>query len=110
MITVTFPTGVRVTYNDANTVQWYSDRVEILCKTDSGKLFYRAAAPLQTGCLIEWTKPCAVLGPPVASPDSLIDVMCSLADSGELHRAASWKVKGLKRALRKFNGRSGVWR
>lgn len=110
MITVTFPTGVRVTYNDADVVQWYTDRVEILHKAADGTVFYRAAMPIHTACLIEWKKSCAVIGPPTASPESIIDVMCKLAESGELSRAATYKVKDLKRALRKFNGRSGVWR
>lgn len=110
MITVTFPSGVRVTYNGATHIQWYSDRVEILRKDKDGKLFYQAAAMIQAGCLIEWVKPCQVTAAPVASPDSVIDVICKLAESGELNGAASYKVKDLKRALRRFNGRSGVWR
>ena len=70
-------------------------------------MFYRAAAPIRAGYLIEWKKPCTFTAPPVASPDAVIDVICNLAESGELHRAAIYKVKDLKRAHRKFNGRSG---
>ena len=110
MITVTFPTGVRVTYNDANDVKFYEDYVSICYADENGKRFWRAALQRSAGCMIEWVRPCEVMAPPLPSPEVALDTILRQIESGQLQGIASWKLKDLKRALAKFNARSGSWR
>ena len=109
MITVRFPSGVAVTYSDANDVQFCADHISICYKNEKGTRFWRAAVQLQAGCVIEWTKPCEVTASPLPSPDAAIDRLLELHKAGELRGCASWKLQGLKRALQRFNARSGSW-
>ena len=102
MITVTFPNGVRVTYNSTNYLIRDNSYWDLYTRKDGNGV---ASIQPSAGVIVEVVKPCAVVGPPVTSPDTISDVICMLAESGELHRAASYKVKNLKWVLRKFNAR-----
>ncbi len=110
MITVRFPSGVAVQYNNANDWTFYSDRVELLRTDEQGHRWVQAVIPLSTGCIIEWTKACVVTAAPLPSPDAAIDRLLELHESGKLSGCASWKLKDLKRAMQQFNARSQCWR
>lgn len=110
MITVMSPSGVRATYNDANCVEFYPDRREILYKDEKGLRFYRAIVPAGSDWLIEWKKPCEVTAPPMPSAEVALDMLLQHIESGHIQQASCWKLKDLKRALSKFNARRGTWR
>ncbi len=61
MITVRFPNGQAVQYNDAHFVDWsYTTMARILTK-EGGRIM--ALIPLPTNAIIEFTSPCCVYNP-----------------------------------------------
>lgn len=110
MITVTFPSGIRVQYSTATTTEWLSDRVQLIREDENRKRWIVAYVLQSSGAIIEHARPCEVTAPPVPSPDVALDELLGRCQRGELKGAASWKLRDLKRALQRFNARSGNWR
>lgn len=102
MITVRYPTGFCVQYNDANKYSRQLDgTIEILRKDAEGKQFYVALVAQNSGALIEFTKPCrmySALEPGDAEQfDAFMRVLRTFPNS---------KLKQLKKALTKFDAKS----
>jgi hypothetical protein len=108
MLTVMFPTGVRVTYNDAN----YLVRGEsswILYTAKDGT--WVAAIQCAAGAIVEATRPCAITSPPVATVKSALELVVQelnrdvITDWGEVAL-----LRDLKSKLQRFDARKKVWK
>jgi len=64
MITVRFPNGQAVQYNDGNFAEYWGDMISISNKKD-GILI----AEVPKTCIIEWAKPCRVYNPLASVPN-----------------------------------------
>lgn len=110
MVTVTFPTGIRVTYNDVNYIQWWDAYAGCyLREKKDGPVI--ANVSLKGGAILEWRKPCVITAPPVATVKSALQLIVN-----ELNRAriTGWEeeslLKALKLKLARFDARKKVWR
>ena len=108
MMTVTFPSGVRVQYSTANYLFRDSNHAWSLYTQKDGQ--WIASVQLAAGVIVEVVPACAVTAPPIPSAEVALDVVLRQIESGQGHQASSWKVKQLKRALSRFNARSGGWK
>lgn len=109
MMTVMFPTGIRVTYNEAHFIQWPDNGPWLLKTNENGEIICRIQP--SAGVLIEWKKPCAVTAPPVATAKDSLRFLVN-----ELNRQpiTGWEEEGLLRELKlklaRFDARKKVWR
>ena len=110
MVTVTFPTGIRVTYNDACHIMWWENYAGATLREKADGLVI-AHVGLQGGAILEWRTPCEVTAPPVATVKSALQLLVN-----ELNRAliTGWEeeqlLKELKLKLSRFDARKKVWR
>ena len=103
MITVRFPSGLAVTYNQANMIEWASDFASLKNK-GTGQLF--ATVNTGGGAIIEWNTPCEVKTPSqTPTLDSASDLTLA-----ELRRVRYEILVSLKEELEKFNRQTGKWR
>ena len=107
MITVRFPSGVAVQYNTASYVLRSSDAWHLYEQKD-GK--WVASIQMSAGVMIEAVPACAVTAPGAASLHAGLDMLLSLLQAGQGGQVPSYKLKDLKRALARFNARSGYWK
>jgi|CXWL01.1.fsa_nt_gi hypothetical protein len=108
MLTVMFPTGVRVTYNDAN----YLVRGEASWNLYTAKDgTWVASIQCAAGVIIEATSPCAITAPPMATVKSALALIVN-----ELSRSTvtGWDemvlLRDLKSKLSRFDARGRVWK
>lgn len=112
MITVMFPSGVRVTYNDLNYVFHGNDAETVLADKNPAEggtkqVFIQKSA----GCLVEFVDPCAVTAPPVSTLKRALELVLA-----EVRRdgIADWEetrlLADLKLQLRRFDARKRVWK
>ena len=106
MITVRFPDGTAVTYNDANWLCYEGGTACLRAKEGGHSI---AHIPAGTPCIIELEKPCIVENlvkgiTPALSVDYLVTHIREVRGYLALKRLGD-----IKRALRKFNTRTGKW-
>lgn len=100
MITVRFPNGQAVRYNNLNWVQWEDDGTALLKKDkDAG---WSVSAPRE--CLIEFTLPSSVSNP-LLSPEESIDICIA-----NIRSFSAYKLGRLKILLQKFNRHTSTWK
>ncbi len=103
MITVRFPSGHFVTYNDAHYVIWEADRAKLM-KTARGPLV--ASVLLSSGAIIEIVPPCktgdASKGFGASEAAAMLMEQATLLSGGEL--------RNLKRLLARYNPHTGIWK
>lgn len=103
MITVRFPNGQAIQYNDASyctrSVNGYSD---LYTKKDGTWI-----AQVPNTALIESVRPCSITNPVARemTPESALALVTE-----HLRTLPGHKVRDLKVALRAFNARSRTWR
>lgn len=98
-ITVRFPNGQAVRYNNLSWVTWNNDGSAVLKENkDSGWSVY---APKD--CLIEFIRPCSISNP-LLSPAESIDICIANIRSFDVS-----KLKQLKMLLEKFNRHTYRW-
>lgn len=106
MMTVRFPSGVAVTYNDATYLRYGARAQELYTKDPAAGGTWIASVPVATGCIVETCRPCKV-------EQAALTVEAAAKhlaqNSGELRRLAPWVARDLKRALQKFNARTLTW-
>jgi hypothetical protein len=91
MMTVRFPNGQAVQYNDANFISWGNDHSTLYNEepNQGGQLIARVPRE----CIIEWEKPCRVYNPISSAPNEELE-------------ALKKEVQALKRLIyRKKNGK-----
>lgn len=111
MITVRFPTGLKVQYNDAAYVEYhniYGQAQYRIMDKEGGRLY--ALVPMSSGALIEFTKPCVATMTSGAETNQeriqwLIDHGRSMAGWGELGLLADFK-----KMLHHFDARARTWK
>lgn len=104
MMTVRFPNGQFVQYNNAAyLVRDGNDWCLYTAKPDSGGKWI-ASISAAGGCVVEGTSPCKI-GVIHIEPDKFID---ELVD--RLKEVTAYRLARLKSALRKFDSRSYCWK
>ncbi|MBP8055163.1 MAG: hypothetical protein KA314_04945 [Chloroflexi bacterium] len=107
MMSVLFPTGVRVTYNEARFLRYVNMGIELYTAdpTKDQKARWVVTIPASTGCIVE------------AEPASKTVIPGQLNDAGlgekvldRLRHIPSWRLKELKTALNEFDARSKQWK
>lgn len=108
-ITVRFPNGTTVTYNDAdNTRITTGGAIEIL-RTKDGTSYWVAAIPAGCQAIVEHKTPCTIR----RSGQSLVgDAIKALlgARSTTRYGPDTQKLRELKAMLRNFDARTGCWK
>lgn len=106
MITVRFPTGVAIQYNDAHYVEVWGGMVKIKTGSgDDGKL----VAMVPTDAIIEWHKPCRVYNTN-HEPSSIVDALNRMiGDLAQRRLLPTYELAELKRRLAAFNGKRKEW-
>jgi len=106
MMTVTFPTGLRVTYSDARFLNYKSSAWELYtANPEEGGRWVASIAP-GAGCIVE-TLPPSKIESAASNTQSVAELLAE--QPGELRRLPRWTLRKLKRALAKFKPRSGEW-
>ena len=109
MMTVMFPSGIRVTYNEANYIEWPDNGSWILKTKRDGETIAKIQ-PL-AGVLIEWRKPCAVTAPPVASAKDALKFLVNELNRTPITGGEEGQLlRELKTKLARFDARKKVWR
>lgn len=103
-MTVRFPNGQAITYNNANYIAWALGSEYSRLYTDKNETNFIAAVP--TTCIVEWVAPCKIENPIVGitlknSAQQVLDNIREI-DKGI--------AADLKRKLKKFNSRSFFWK
>lgn len=102
MITVRFPNGHAVQYNDANYVVWNDNHTAAIYK-DSSKQHLFARAP--QGALVELQKPCRTYDGNTPGQETLFDQFMV-----QLRVFPHYRIRDLKRALQKFDAKKQDWK
>lgn len=110
MITVTFATGVRVTYNEARHITWWLNNAGATLRDKAdGRVI--AHVGLNGGAILEWRTPCEVTAPPVATARHALQVIVTELNAKPI---TGWEEErllcDLKAKLARFNARKKVWR
>lgn len=111
MLTVRFPSGASMMYNDVSDVTWDLDRANLIRVDTAGKRWLVAHVLKSSGAALEWTNPCTVTAAPVASVKSALELLDQyLIPSGSLGYSDGQLVAKLKTKLRRFDARRGAWK
>lgn len=106
MMTVRFPNGVAVTYNDARWAKYGQIMHELYTGDPTKGGTWIASIPAATNCIIEAQRCCKV-------EQAALTVQAAarhLAENETALRAVDgWVLRDLKRALQRFNARSQSW-
>ena len=110
MVTVTFPTGIRVTYNDAHHIQWWEAYAGCtLREKKDGPVI--ANVSCSGGAILEWRGPCEITAPPVATVKCALQMIVNELNQSPI---TGWDetvlLRDLKAKLARFNARKKVWR
>jgi hypothetical protein len=105
MLTVRFPNGQAVTYNDANFCR-YTEHTFNLWTKEGGT--WIATITYESGAIIEAVPPCKVENPIAAMT---LKVACEmvLASARNANYRESILLADVKKMLRKFHGQRHVW-
>lgn len=108
MLTVMFPTGVRVTYNDANYLVRGESSWSLYTAKDGT---WVASIQCAAGAIIEATRPCVITAPPVATAKSALELVVQELNRNQI---TGWDemtlLRDVKQMLRRFNARTRSWR
>ena len=102
MITVRFASGLAITYNEANFVEWGELHTTLRASKEG-----RAIAFPPIDALIEFEGPCTVTGAAVSVDDAL--AVLGRATQAELERASGSRLAEAKKRLAPFNRRTHCW-
>jgi hypothetical protein len=107
MMTVRYPNGMVVTYNNAMWLIRHSDCWQLLEK-EGGQLV--VSIPLTAGAAVEFFRPCAVENPlgKLTGEHALEYVLKNIEDLSKTWTGKQ-SVKQLKKKLASFRPRSGTW-
>lgn len=105
MLTVRFPNGIAVSYNQACECQVRDRFIELVDKQG----YWYAKIPTGTGCVVESVRPCRVTNKLDTAPEVLNYVLDNLRDKMSQNGGCE-KLAALKAALRKFDARTFAWR
>ena len=108
MITVRYPTGHTVCYEQANYVLHYENKFHLQTKKDGSTV---ALIPYASGATVEFYHPCNIKTEFNTLDDALQYVVNNAYDS----TTSTWNkpfrlLKRLKNLLNSFDARSGVWK
>lgn len=99
-ITVRFPNGQAVRYNDLSYVAWQNDGTALLQREKNSGW----SVHVPKNALIELCRPCSVSNP-LLSPEESIDIVLA-----NLRSYPTGKLNELKAKLAKFDRRTYQWR
>lgn len=99
-VTVRFPNGQALRYNDLYFVVWNSDGTALLKAKETGG--WSVHVPRE--CVIEFCRPCSVSNP-LLSPAESIDICIA-----NIRDFPVTKLRDLKTALEKFNRHTFRWK
>lgn len=107
MMSVLFPTGVRVTYNEARFLRYVSAGVELYTADPAKdqKARWLVIIPASTGCIVEAEPACKT-----AIPGQLNDGELGEKVLDRLRHLPLWRLKELKAGLNEFDARRSIWR
>ncbi|MDP2398834.1 MAG: hypothetical protein Q8M53_10815 [Burkholderiales bacterium] len=104
---VRFPTGLAVTYNDANFLRYSSSAYELYSKDPDKGGRWICSVSKSADCVIEAVPACRAEFPAMA----LVKAAQTLArNEYELRGLPFYTLRDLKRSLRRFNGKNGGWK
>lgn len=107
MMTVRFPSGVAVTYNNANFLSYKTSAWELHTGNPDKGGSWVCSIPLSTGCIVEVVQPCVVENATL----TLKKALAHLANPVESLRGCdNYSLARLKRKLTCFNARTRCWR
>lgn len=108
MLTVRFGSGLAITYNDANHVQWNAPEGGHTLYTRSGG---QLVATVPEGAIIEFRRPCVISKPHEAEDlDNAIRVVADALEGQPGCNGARHRLADIKRYLRDFDARTMDWR
>lgn len=107
MITLRFPSGVAVTYNDANFLQYKDPFVRLMTAAPEKQGRLVAVVPYSSGVVVGFVKPCRVED--VARKQTIEGAVELLVRDIRSARNTS-EVARLKLALRAFNAKRHAWK
>lgn len=104
MLTVRFPNGQAITYNNANQV--FTDAASWDLYTDAQKTKWIASLAPSSGVILEATKPCRI------ENSAAIQTLESAANMvlENIHEVRGSQLAALKEKLTRFNRQSRQWR
>ena len=107
MFSFLFPTGVRVTYNEARFLRYVSTGMEFYTADPDKdhKARWLASIPASTGCIVEAAPACKT-----AIPGQLNDGELGEKVLDRLRHLPTWRLKELKTALNEFDARGKQWK
>lgn len=104
MMTVRFPNGQAITYNNGGFLQYTPDFWEIYTASPSKGGHWIASIQARAGAIVETSPPCQVKGLEFSLLQAFEKVQT------ELWELPAYKLKTLKNALTKFNTKTEKWR
>lgn len=102
MITVRYPSGFSVQYNDAVYLTYQNHGWELY--TDQKKTKWIASIQNSAGVIIESVRPWATYDANTVDDQKLIQLVMD-----RLPKMSQSKVRGLKRHLKNYNSNTGSW-
>lgn len=99
MITVRFPNGQAIRYNNLTWVHWQADGTALLKKDEKSPWYVHVPRE----CIIEFISPCSVSNP-LLSPQESIDMVVA-----NVREMPAGKLRELKTLLEKFNRHTYRW-
>lgn len=106
MLTVMFPTGVRVTYNEANYLVRDGNSWDLYTAKDGN---WVASIQFSAGVLIEAQKPCVISAPPVATVQSALELVVRDLNRNQITgRDEMTLLRDVKQMLRRLDARKKV--
>lgn len=106
MITVRYPGGFSVQYNDANYSEPQLDgSIKVMRKDEAGRLYIRAHVMASAGALIELFQPCRTYDANETDDTKLVNVLME-----RLRGLSGARLRQLKRALAGFDAKRERWR
>jgi hypothetical protein len=110
-LTVRFPSGVSMTYNDVNYIDWGDgERIYLKRKDEKGNFHWHATVLKSSGAVLEWVRPCQVMAAPIPAGKDMLQELCNAVRD---KRISSWDeldlLAQLKGRLRTFNSKRKRW-
>ena len=110
MITVRYPNGFSIQYNDAHAINQLNDGsteiIQIVDKGTSREKKWKIAQLLPgSGAIVEWVTSCRTYNAEAVDDDKLIDIVIE-----RIRKFPAWKLRDLKTELHAFHAKSGTWR
>ena len=105
MLTVRYPNGMAVTYNNANHCAIENGYVNLLTKKGG---YWVARIPDSSGAIVEFRRPCAVTAFNGNATQMLKYIRDNMRDLTSY--ADACVLSDIKMALRDFNARTGMWK